>query len=101
MSELGHSRQKWIVRATSAFTPIATEPRASRHSQMCFYERTRKSISEFPKFLLPIEPKSLHNACRPGPHRGAFRDRHERRAGDAVDAGGAADEAPARGRRSR
>jgi len=28
----------------------------------------------------------------PAQHRGAFRDRHERRAGDAVDAGGAADE---------
>ena len=28
----------------------------------------------------------------PAQHRGAFRDRHERRAGDAMDAGGAADE---------
>src|ERR1700735_5260747 len=28
----------------------------------------------------------------PAQHRGAFRDRHERRAGDAMDAGGAKDE---------
>ena len=44
------------------------------------------------EILLPIGPKSLHNPCRPGPHRGAFRDRHGRRAGDAMDAGGARDE---------
>jgi hypothetical protein len=37
----------------------------------------------------------------PAQHKGAFRDRHGRRARDAVDAGGAKDEGAARGRRSR
>ena len=53
---------------------------------------------------LPVQPSSqkyFHSlltqiTCyisrHPGPHQGAFRDRHERRARDAMDAGGAADE---------
>src|SRR3984885_14662231 len=41
-------------------------------------------------FSFPSDANHLHIPCHPGPHRGAFRDRHGRRAGDAVDAGGAA-----------
>jgi hypothetical protein len=42
----------------------------------------------FAKILsFPFEANHLHISRHPGPHRGAFRDRHERRAGDAVDAG--------------
>jgi hypothetical protein len=43
-------------------------------------------------FLFPSDPNHLHIPRHPGPHKGAFRDRHERWAGDAMDAGGAADE---------
>jgi hypothetical protein len=41
-------------------------------------------------FQFTFDPNHLHIHRRPGPHRGAFRDRHGRRAGDAVDADGAA-----------
>ena len=37
-------------------------------------------------FLFPFHPNHLHIRARSRPHKGAFRDRHERRAGDAVDA---------------
>jgi hypothetical protein len=47
-----------------------------------------------------LTPKHL-TVCNVPPHRGAFRDRHERRARDAVDAGCATDEGADRGRRSR
>src|ERR1700722_700742 len=43
-------------------------------------------------FSFPSDPNHLHIAPHPGPHKGAFRDRHGRRAGDAMDASGAADE---------
>ena len=43
-------------------------------------------------FPFPSDPNHLYILRRPGPHKGAFRDRHERRAGDAVDAGSAFDE---------
>jgi hypothetical protein len=46
----------------------------------------RKNIS------VRARPKSLLDSRHPGPHQGAFRDRHERRARDAVDVGGAFDE---------
>jgi hypothetical protein len=39
------------------------------------------------RFLLP--PNQQYIPCRPASSRGAFRDRHERRARDAVDAAGA------------
>jgi hypothetical protein len=37
-------------------------------------------------FPLPFEANHLLISRHPGPHKGAFRDRHERRAGDAMDA---------------
>ena len=43
-------------------------------------------------FRCSFHPNHFYNYRHPGPHGGAFRDRHERRAGDAMDAGGAADE---------
>jgi hypothetical protein len=41
-------------------------------------------------FSFLSDANHLHIPRHPGPHRGAFRDRHGRRARDAVDAGGAA-----------
>jgi hypothetical protein len=41
-------------------------------------------------FRFTFDPNHFYIHRRPGPHRGAFRDRHGRRAGDAVDAGSAA-----------
>jgi len=52
-------------------------------------------------FSFAADPNQIYIACRPAPHRGAFRDRHGRRARYAVDAGGVADERRWRGRRSR
>jgi hypothetical protein len=43
-------------------------------------------------FRFPFDPNHLHISRHPGPHKGAFRDRHERKARDAMDAGGATDE---------
>ena len=43
-------------------------------------------------FRFPFDPNHFYLSRHPGPHKGAFRDRHERRAEDAMDAGGAADE---------
>src|SRR5580658_9781609 len=43
-------------------------------------------------FSFPSDANHLHVLRHPGPHRGAFRDRHGRRAGDAVDADSAKDE---------
>src|SRR5579872_4855792 len=37
--------------------------------------------------LFPFHPNQIHKPRRPAPLRGAFRDRHERWARDAVDAG--------------
>jgi hypothetical protein len=39
-----------------------------------------------------LDPKSKAKCAHPVPIRGAFRDRHGRRARDAMDAGGAKDE---------
>jgi hypothetical protein len=64
MSQLGHSRPKWIVRAASAFTPTA-----------------RKFISENQKLCFPSDPNQFYIAPVPAHTKGAFRDRHERRAG--------------------
>jgi hypothetical protein len=50
---------------------------------------------------LRVLPKSNLDLRRPASYRGAFRDRHERRARDAMDAGCASDEGASRGRRSR
>ena len=36
--------------------------------------------------LFSFDPNHLHIFLIPAQHRGAFRDRHERRAGDAMDA---------------
>src|ERR1700722_15379857 len=47
------------------------------------------SIKIFP---FPFDPNHFYIASIPAHTQGAFRDRHERRAGDAMDAGGAADE---------
>jgi hypothetical protein len=52
-------------------------------------------------FPFPSDPNHLLILRHPGPHRGAFRDRHGRKAGDAMDAGGAKDEGATCGRRSR
>jgi hypothetical protein len=43
-------------------------------------------------------PNHIHIFRIPAQHRGAFRDRHERRAGDAMDAGCAVDESVSCGR---
>jgi hypothetical protein len=43
-------------------------------------------------FLFPSDANHLHIPRHPGPHKGAFRDRHERKARDAMDANGATDE---------
>ena len=52
-------------------------------------------------FPFPFDPNHLYIPSHPGPHRGAFRDRHGRRARDAVDAAGQKTNDVARGRRSR
>ena len=52
-------------------------------------------------FRFTSEPNHFYIARIPAQHRGAFRDRHERRAGDAMDAGCASDESVSCGRRSR
>jgi hypothetical protein len=52
-------------------------------------------------YRFALHPNQIYIACHPAPHRGAFRDRHGRRARDAVDAGGVADERRSSGRRSR
>jgi hypothetical protein len=43
-------------------------------------------------FPFSFEPNHFYVVFIPAHTQGAFRDRHERRAGDAMDAGGAADE---------
>jgi hypothetical protein len=43
-------------------------------------------------FWFTSEANHLFIRRHPGPHKGAFRDRHERRAEDAMDASGAKDE---------
>src|SRR5664279_3458418 len=43
-------------------------------------------------FLFPSDANHLHIPRHPSPHKGAFRDRHERRARDAMDVGSPADE---------
>jgi hypothetical protein len=43
-------------------------------------------------FPFPFYPNHFYVVRIPAHTTGAFRDRHERRAGDAMDAGGAADE---------
>jgi len=65
--------------------PLTDLP-AGRRSRFCVQPRPQKySCSR----LTQITSISL---AVPAQHRGAFRDRHERRAGDAVDAGCAFDE---------
>ena len=39
------------------------------------------------KYSVLFDPNQFYIVRHPGPHRGAFRDRHGRRAGDAMDAG--------------
>jgi hypothetical protein len=53
------------------------------------------------KFLFTSEPNHFYIHRCPGPHRGAFRDRHGRRARDAMDAACQKTNDIARGRRSR
>jgi hypothetical protein len=43
-------------------------------------------------FRFTFHPNHLHNPRHPGPHKGAFRDRHERWVRDAMDARSAKDE---------
>src|SRR3984957_20278552 len=43
-------------------------------------------------FSFPSDPNHLHIPRHPGPHKGAFRDRHERKAREPLDASGATDE---------
>jgi hypothetical protein len=52
---------------------------------------TGKSANQCPAlsakiFRFTSAPNHFYIPRHPGPHRGAFRDRHERRAGDAMDA---------------
>jgi hypothetical protein len=49
-------------------------------------KRGRQFISENQKYRFPSDPNHFISHAVPGPHTGAFRDRHERRAGDAMDA---------------
>ena len=47
-----------------------------------FSSQTSKIIYfRFSEFFLTPDPNHLHVSCHPGPHKGAFRDRHERRVG--------------------
>src|SRR3978361_2062216 len=48
------------------------------------------NISDFPKLFLTPDPNHRPILCRPGPLRGAYHDRLERWAWDAVDAAAAA-----------
>ena len=43
-------------------------------------------------FRFTSDPNHFYISRHPGPHKGAFRDRHERKARDAMDASCAADE---------
>jgi hypothetical protein len=54
--------------------------------------RRPKFISENQKFCFPFDPNQFYISRHPGPHGGAFRDRHRRRVRDAMDASGATDE---------
>jgi hypothetical protein len=61
---------------------------------MCFYmnEREKNLFLKIRNFASLRTQISFISLAIPAQHRGAFRDRHERRAGDAMDAGCAADE---------
>jgi hypothetical protein len=81
MSQLGHSRQNGLS-ARRPFSPPdsdrTVDTAVCANAPFCTSAAIYFGKSEI---LLPIRPKSLHNACRPGPHKGAFRDRHERKVG--------------------
>src|SRR5688572_27345388 len=55
-------------------------------SRTPLYLRLFKIISETQKFPLTRPPNHPHIFAHPGPFRGAYHDRHETWAGDAVDA---------------
>jgi hypothetical protein len=62
-----------------------------------FQSLSGKSANQCPALLRKIfrftfHPNHLHNPRHPGPHKGAFRDRHERWVRDAMDARSAKDE---------
>ena len=56
-------------------------------------------LQKYPAFS--FDPNHFYISHHPGPHKGAFRDRHERRAGDAMDAVAPKTNGAFRGRRSR
>jgi hypothetical protein len=79
-------------------TGYVASARRANHS----VRRWRVCPAPFAKILpFPFDPNHPHISRHPGPHRGAFRDRHGRRARDAVDAACQKTNDVARGRRSR
>jgi hypothetical protein len=67
----GHSRQKWIVRATSAFIRRATELRTCGMLHMCLSERARY-FSENQKFYFPSDPNHFITPAVPAHTEGRF-----------------------------
>ena len=66
---------------------------SSLRGRLACLVRANQCPAPFAKiFPFPPDPNHFTILRHPGPHRGAFRDRHERWAWDAMDAGGAADE---------
>src|ERR1700733_9834430 len=81
MSQLGHSRQNGLSARRPFLPPDSdrtVDTAVCANAPFCTSAAIYFGKSEI---LLPIRPKSLHNACRPGPHKGAFGDRHERKVG--------------------
>ena len=79
-------------------TGYVASARRANHSG----RRWRVCPAPFAKILpFPFDPNHPHISRHLGPHRGAFRDRHGRRARDAVDAACQKTNDVARGRRSR
>jgi hypothetical protein len=85
------SESPWLWRHTriQRLTSIRAGYRTQSGEQACDGGNLFRKSRNIASHRTQISSASL---AIPARHRGAFRDRHERRAGDAVDAGGAADE---------
>src|SRR5258706_1128133 len=77
---------RWIASSLSLLA--MTNPSPTGKSVTCLSSPGCKNI------FVPVPPKSLLYPPPSRPERGAFRDRHGRRARDAVDVSGPADERP-------
>jgi hypothetical protein len=60
--------------------------RRANHPVDYVSESSNRLVALLKKFRFALPPNQQYIPCRPASLRGAFRDRHERRARDAVDA---------------